>query len=588
MTPENAVHYRRNQRTWISVIGIVGILIAIILAGAFVTKHLYDQAMGVRADLVSAVAEVKEVQRAVLAADLEAASAASLRLSIRTETAVKRSSGRLWSAASALPFIGDDLVAVRQVAVTANKLAHDVVAPASAVSLDAFQPVEGRISLDAVAELSVLVDQVDEGINDALVSLGEISRGGLLEQVLAGVEQLDAALAEVQPTTGAMRSALSVLPDALGQQGPRDYLLMFQGISEARSLGGNAAIFIVLRAEAGSISIIDEIASQDFHNAPPKSVVDLNPQAEQIYGDKIGRYTADFTMVPDFPDAVRILSAWWQREDFTPYDAVMSFDPVALSYLLAATGPVQLPTGELLTADNAASLLLNEVYFDYSDPLEQNRFFAGAAGAVFDAVTSGRFKPIALVDAVTRSVEEARLLFWSEDPREMDLIAGSRMSGVLPADNGESTVLGAYVNDNTTSKKSYYLDMSILLCREGTSASSSVTLKSSVTEDQAAKFPYYITGGFFEAGDISTYLVLYGPVGATLSTVTFDGAPAQVLSSGEHLGRPAVKLEVFTRPQAEHTVVATFTGLSENAGPLEAWHTPMVREVPVAVSEGCK
>ncbi len=37
---------------------------------------------------------------------------------------------------------------------------------------------------------------------------------------------------------------------------------MFQGNSEARSLGGNAAIFIVLRPENGGLSIVDEIASQ--------------------------------------------------------------------------------------------------------------------------------------------------------------------------------------------------------------------------------------------------------------------------------------------------------------------------------------
>lgn len=586
--PEAQVPKRRKRRTWIWGVSILAVLVVALVLGGIAAKRLYDQAMGVRAELTSAIADVREVQRAVLSVDTDAAAAAATRLQTKTLAAVHGSSGRLWTLAAGVPFVGDDLAAVRQVAITTDNIARDVVAPVTELRLDAFRPVEGRISLEAISGLSTLIDRVDNGVTAAAASLKGIDRAGLIDQVADGVIQLEDALAEVQPMIGPVRDVLSVLPHGLGADGPRDYLLMFQGISEARSLGGNAAIFIVLRAENGGLSIVDEVASQDFRNATPNSIVDLDPQAEVIYGDKIGRYTADFTMVPDFPDAVRILNAWWQREGFTPYEAVMSFDPVALSYLLAATGPVALPTGDVLTAENAASLLLNEVYFKYSDPLEQNVFFAGAASAVFSTITSGNFSPIAFMNALTKAADESRLLYWSPDAHEMELIAGSRMAGVLPKDNVKSTVLGAYVNDNTTSKKSYYLDMSLDMCRSGTSVTNAVTLASSITADQAANFPLYMTGRYFEPGDISTFLVLYGPVGTTLTSVTLNGVPAPILSAGEHLGRPAVKVDVFTHLQETHTIVATFDGVAEDAGPLEAWHTPMVRDTRVAVSETCK
>lgn len=586
--PETSAPKRRKRRVWIWVVSILVVLIALVVAGGFAAKRLYDQAMVVRGDLTSSIAEVKEVQRAVLAGELEAAKAASDRLTAKTESAVHGTSGRMWSLASNFPFVGDDLSAVRQVAITTDNLAKDVVAPASAVSLDAFQPVDGRINIEAIIGLETLIDQIEAGVTDAVSSLQGINRDGLIDQVSAGVEQLDGELAKVQPMIKPVKDIVSVLPNALGAEGPRDYLLMFQGNSEARSLGGNAAIFIVLRAENGALTIIDEVASQDFRNVTKEPVTELNPEAEHIYGDKIGRYTADFTMVPDFPDAVRILNAWWEREGFTPYDAVMSFDPVALSYLLTATGPVQLPTGDALTSDNAAALLLNEVYFKYDDPLEQNVFFASAASEVFDAVTSGTFNPVAMMTALTRSADEARLLYWSEDAKEMELIAGSRMAGVLPTDNSEETVVGVYVNDNTTSKKSYYLDMNIGVCAAADSVTSTVSLKSNITPDQAKSFPYYITGGYFEPSDISTYLVLYGPVNSSLTAVTLDGKPAKILSSGQHLGRPAVKIEVFSRLQSDHTIVATFEGLDRSHGPLEVWHTPMVRATPVALSEPCE
>lgn len=576
----------RSFRFWIPV-GLLLLLLVLAVVGGFVGKRLYDQAMDVRGHLVNAVAEVKAVQSAITAGDLDSAAAASDRLTIQTEAAVVGSSGRLWSFASSTPFVGGNLTAVRQIALTTNQLASDVVAPASTISLAAFRPQDGRINLEAITDIATLIDQIETGIDDAVVSLEKINREGLVDQVTSGLDQLDGALAEVQPMIQPVRDIVEVLPNALGANGPRNYLLMFQGNSEARSLGGNAAIFIVLRAENGGLSIVDEIASQQFDNGPSTPVVGLDPEAVNIYGDKIGRYTADFTMVPDFPEAVRILNAWWQREGFTPFDAVLSFDPVALSYLLSATGPVQLPTGDILSADNAASLLLNEAYFRYSDPIEQNIFFGAAASGVFNAVTSGTFDPVKFVASLARAADEARLLYWSADEREAELIQGSRMQGALPSDNNDQTVLGVYVNDNTGSKMSYYLDLSVEACRTGDRVNAEATLASNITAEQAAGLPKYISGPYFTPGDISTYVVLYGPVGTSVTDVTVDGAPAHILASGSHLGRPAVKVEVSNSLVSSHTVSLGFEGLDAGAGAIGIWHTPMVRDTSIQIDDSC-
>lgn len=551
-------------------------------------KRLYDQAMGVRSQLEASMVEVKEVQRAVLAGDLAAAAAASDRLSAHSSAAVRGANGRIWSIAESLPSIGDDLVAVRLVAEVTDQLASDVVAPASAVSLDAFRPKDGGIDLVAVGGLAPLIDQVDTGIDEARAKLAPVNRGALIEQVATGINQLDDALAEIEPMISPVREIVSVLPNALGANGPRDYLLMFQGTSEARSLGGNAAVFMIMRAEAGRLSIVQEVNSQQFRNAPPKPVVELDPEAVAVYGDKIGRYTADFTMVPDYPTAVGILGAWWEREDFSNFDAVISVDPVALSYLLAATGPVQLPTGDTLTADNAAGLLLNEVYFRYTDPLAQNAFFAAAADSVFVALTSGAFQPAGLMSALTRAAGEGRLLYWSDDPNENALIDGSRMQGVMPTSNDDQSVLGVYANDNTGSKMSYYLNMNVEACRAETAVSGTVVLNSSVTAEEANRLPRYVAGPYFEPGDISTFLVLYGPVGTTPAEITIDGATANILSSSQHLGRPAVKVEVINHLADSHEVSFTFDGLSAEAGPLDVWHSPMARETAVTLTDSCK
>ncbi|GAA5147452.1 DUF4012 domain-containing protein [Microbacterium pseudoresistens] len=586
---------RRRLGLWISLGALLFVLIAIVAIGGWLASQIYGQADRVRAHLDAALSHVSEVQQGVMDGDFDSASVAAEQFAEETGSARAEAQGRLWSFAESLPVgLADDLVAVRLVAESADQLARDVVQPMSSVDLAALVPRGGAIDVGALAQLSGLLDQAEAGARTALESLDPINRENLIGPVSAGVTKLENALNSILPMLQPMRDVLEVLPEALGSPEPKNYLLMFQGTSEARSLGGNAAVFLVLHADNGVVSIVQRADSSDFSSrADP--IVPLNPESVAIYGDKIGRYTPDPTMVPDFTEATSIILGFWaDRFDMT-FDGVISIDPVALAYVLGATGPVQLPTGDTLSAANATSLLLNEVYFRYETNLEQNAFFAAAADAVYTAVTNGPANPVAFISAIARGADEGRILYRSNDERQTELIAGSRMSGVMPQNNSDSTVLGVYVNDNTGSKKSYYLDMAIeassTRCEaEPAEYSGAVTLSSSLSADIAGRLPPYIKGPYFAAEEISTYVVLYGPVGGALDEVLIDGAPAPVLSAGQHLGRPAVKVEVSHWLESSHTIAFRFHAAeaSSELGPLNVWHTPMSRATSVAITEpGC-
>lgn len=581
--PAHETRPRNRRRFWIW-LSVCVALIVLVVGVVFAAIQIFERAMNTRTHLEAAMGEVQGVQQSILAQDTAVAAEASARLSAETSAAVASTQGRLWSLAEHVPWIGANLAAVRQVAEVTDDLAADVVAPATKLDLSTLAPRDGRIDVAAISELSTVIDGVDDGVERASVTIDAIDTGALIDQVSAGVERLDGALTTLRETLSPASDILGILPSALGAEEPRDYLVMFQGNSEARSLGGNAAVFIVIHVDNGAISITEHVDSSDFPQPAAQPVVELDPEAVAIYGDKIGRYTPDFTMVPDFPAAAGILQGWWDRDVQTDVDAYISMDPVALSYLLAATGPVALPTGDTLTAENAVPLLLNEAYFRYEDPLMQNAFFGAAADAVFTALTSGTGSPVGLVTALERAASEGRLLYASDDPDEAALIGSSRMSGQMPRSDDDGPLLGVYVNDNTGSKKSFYLDMSIAACTGEAQTGATVTLASSLDETEAARLPYYITGPNFPAGDISTYLVLYGPVGSSFSSAEVDGVAVTPLAVGQHLGRPAVKVEVLNHYVSEHVVDVRFDGANaEGKGP-KVWHTPMTRETPVALS----
>jgi hypothetical protein len=164
---------------------------------------------------------------------------------------------------------------------------------------------------------------------------------------------------------------------------------------------------------------------------------------------------------------------------------------VALSYLLRATGPVTLPDGSALTASNAVDRLLSKVYLTQPDPDLQDLFFAGVARVIFRHAVDGSGDAEEMLEALTRAVEEGRLLVWSSRSEEQALLAETSLAGALPRESGPSPFVGVFLNDGTAAKMEYYLehrvDVSSIACDGGgrQRLELRVTLTSRAPEDAA-------------------------------------------------------------------------------------------------------
>ncbi|MBS1907892.1 MAG: DUF4012 domain-containing protein [Actinobacteria bacterium] len=587
----------RSARFWVP-IGILLLLIVLAVAGLLAAKQLYGHAMAAKGDLEKAIPLVDHVQTKMLAGDTAGAKATVAEISRLTASAEKETSGTLWKNSEWVPVAGPNLTAVRVVAGSINSLATNAISPLTALDLNALMPKNGAIDVKGLTALAGTIDTANTSVTRIRTSLDKLDRSALFPQVSDGVAKLDRAMAKIEPALTPIHNALTILPKALGADGPQHYLLIFQNNAESRGTGGNPAAIAMLTAEYGKISLIQQANSMDFNNGRPNPIIPLNPETQALYGTKIGRYVQDSTLSPDFSETAQIVRAWWAEAYGTPVDAVASIDPVALSYLLRAIGPVTMPApfGEVLTADNAVPLLLNEVYAKYPDPTVQDAFFATAAKTVFDALTSTHADPKSLLTALTQAANEGRLMYSPSDSAQAEMLAGTPVGGNLPTDNTKTTDLGVYVDDVTEGKLDYYMQMGIAAsstqCQTapGTAPTftSTVTMRNTLDPAAVADLPVYVAPGrFFPKGDVSTDMYLYGPVGSTLTGVTVDGQPV-ALSGLPHLGRTAVKINVLTHPGQTATVVASFSAPAGKYGPLEVRHTPMVKDTPVTLdAPGC-
>lgn len=573
--------------TW-TIVGVFVFCLAVMGVSAFVAKSAVDTLMSEAKALANDIDDSAKTQSHVD----EMVSAAS-----RAHWATAHP---IWRATEILPFVGDDLRAVRLLARTADSLVSDVAAPLLEFDLSSIGPTDGALNVDAVAELGKKIEEVAPAAQDAQIRLiaDGIDTENLLSPLQGPVTQVEDALNMAADVLRRLAILSPQLPDMLGADGPRNYLVMAQNTAEMRTLGGNPGSLLMLTVDNGRMEITQSASEQNLNSGRAEPVAPLNQWTEALYTDRVGRYIQDTTMTPDFAQTAYLARAFWSESLGDPGEAVLAIDPVVLSYMLKATGPVQLPTGETLSADTVVSEVLNKIYVRYpgtapTDRAAQDLFFAEAAGAVFGKLTSSSSGFAGLITQLVKGYDEGRILYASTNEIEAKAVVGTRFGGPLTVQsNDENTTLGVFVNDNTEGKLDYYTDMSVKatsnVCSVGDEDDKTFTVEATynynLKPEDVDSLPYYVsTARYFPKGQKSTNLVFYGPVGSTFVSAKIDGQDFVPQAGTNDLGRQAVLINFLSDPASTHTVEVTFSAPPRNYGPMDIRTTPMIKPVPTDV-----
>ncbi|WP_434970785.1 DUF4012 domain-containing protein [Microbacterium sp. bgisy207] len=573
--------HRRERTAGIVFASVLGVILILGVAGA--------AWIGIRGAL--AYGHIADAQRSAanLAGSLtDPAAAAEAVPGLAAETSAARAltSDPIWNAAERLPWIGPQLAATATVIAAVDDVAATALEPlaqaASGFSLDTLRPEGGAFDVAAIASLRDVATTASDSLSAASASVDAIDTTELLPVLAAPVDEVRGLLTEGRTAADALRRTTQLLPLALGADGPRTYLVMFQNNAEWRSLGGIVGAMAMIRTDAGRMDLVDQGSSSDFTRYTDP-VLPLSEEILGIFVDKPGVYIQNVTQIPDYTIDGPLAREMWLRETGVSVDGVLSLDPVSLSYLLEATGPITLPTGEQLTSENAVPLLLNEVYARYPDPREQDAFFAATAAVVFQTIADGAADPAALVDALVRSGTERRLFFWSANPDEQAMLDGTTLQGTLPVTDAATTQFGAYLNDGTGSKMDYYMQAAPTVgwCTSNTGeqlATLTVSLTSTAPPDAATSLAPYITGGGsfgVEPGVTRTVAYLYLPEGSELVSSTSSGVGSTPgFGQGSHDGRPVLVWESFLEPG--QTTSATIQVRTPMTDALQALVTPTI------------
>jgi len=227
---------------------------------------------------------------------------------------------------------------------------------------------DGAINMTMLEELPARVDASAEKLSLAQVELDSIQANTTFSQPLDDIR--DKALREMEPVqeaVGSLEGVAPVLPDALGANGVRRYLIALGNQAEMRASGGAPLTLVMVELDNGKISIPikGQTSTQLF---PP-----LNA-AVTWFGPALNTFfpgnprNAPFVVTNTHPNLLmsgQEMMGAWQGGNFPKVDGVVYLDLTAIAAVLTETGPIDSPTYGSVTGDQLGQILLVDAYADF-------------------------------------------------------------------------------------------------------------------------------------------------------------------------------------------------------------------------------
>ena len=586
---------RTPQRRWrwlVVLLVIVGVL-------GIVALWLVVRGQQAQDALTSARTGVTQIRDAIDQGDIKQARELLPVVQSDAARAASVTSDPVFAAASAIPVLGNTPSAVREVSRAADDLAANVlpnlVDAGAALTPESLRTSGKEINLAAFEEAAPLLDDSSAELSRISANVAAIDTAATPPPVADGVHALAEQIDTTLKTTESAAVGAALLPPMLGADGERRYFLAFQSNNEERGTGGFFGSYGLASADNGRVRVEklaprSELDAQVYKSMP----LDFGADYTALYGDDAATW-AGANLSPHYPYAAQLWLKMWKDRTGEELDGVVTTDPVTLSYLLTATGPVTLDDGREINADNVVDFTENEIYFLIPDDKERDEYQQEIASAALKALLSGQADPRALIEVLGRAAGERRLLVYSTDKDEEDVLATTAVGGVIPDD--DAPFAGMSLINGGGNKLDYYLsqsmDYQVVACAPDGSRETQIVVNFKNSAPNHG-LPLYVDGRSDRPlrpdgqpqhgnGDHLFYAQIYTTQGTALVGATRDGKSIEV-SQGQEQGHPVYRVPVELKAGKRTELVFQLSEPPATGTP-ETFLTPLVKPAEVTADD---
>jgi len=384
-----------------------------------------------------------------------------------------------WNIVAAVPWVGSPFKTGQQMTDVALSLTADVLQPSARVGV-VLSPDQvmtaGRVDVQLLRKEEPELSKISADASRLSAQATAISEPTYLSALRDARSQLQEQTHEIAAVLENTALAAQVAPAMMGADGPRTYFMGFQTNAEARGTGGLLGAYGVLRFDDGRGTVATLGVNDELRGA--YAPIDLGSEFATQYGFTNPTTDArNSNQSSHFPYAAQIWRSLWAQKSGMTVDGVIALDPVALSYILSAVGPVTVPSGEVVTKDNVVELTESTAYSRFpNDQRGRQKYLQEIANSVVKRMTGQIQSPRKLLDALGKAVSERRIAVWSSSPANQKLLEETPLAHQIPDDPAPYAEVN--INNLGGDKLDYYLKREIEYAADGCDGD---TRKSTVT-----------------------------------------------------------------------------------------------------------
>ena|GEM_PF-1267933 len=398
-------------------------------------------------------------------------------------------------------------------------------------------------------QLKLALDDFDA----ARTLLDAINPSDLDTSTRAQVAEGQAKIATLRDIISQVYDLASVLPDILGHNGARHYLILFQNNSELRPTGGFIGSYAILTFADGKFENLftdnvynpdGQIQVQGLCKLPPKPLQKLT----QCWGMR------DANWSPDFPTSAQQVMSLYETGSGNNVDGMIGITPEVVRDLLALTGPVYLPQwNEVVTADNVVSLIQYKVTVEFAADQDPKRFLIDLSQVVLDRVLHlNRADWTKAFDILKSNLAQKDIQLYMENPQAQLLLSRNSWSGEVQSSTADYLMVNT-ANLSATKASQFIVPRYRLITTIATDGT--ITDKLTIT--------YQHTGSWEWPSDhVINYQRIYIPKGSTLieaTTAEQTEGKLSITEVYEELGKTVLSDTIRIVPSSSLMLSYTYT-----------------------------
>jgi hypothetical protein len=484
-----------------------------------------------------------------------------------------------------LPWIGDDVEAVGSMTSAVGWAASGAASLADAALAagwegDAAVVVgpDGVVDLDAVAAAAPGLEGAAADFQQASREIGAIEVDSLVAPLRTAVTDAREVLDPQTRLVVSARDLSWLLPDMLGADGVRRYLLAFQNLSAPRGTGGYLGVVGVLEAVGGRVSLASLDPVGDVPVVPPVPVPDEIARRYGPFGVETTMWASNYS--PDVQASSKIAMDIWAAAGRPAVDGVVWADTVWMAAMVGASEPVTSAAWpEPITADNLVDILNRQV-FETTDTPATNEAQTRIGSDLWASVLANQADPQELATAMSTGTRSGHFAAFSTSPDTQAILA--RLGAAGRFELGD-TPLAVVWQDAAANRAGYFADLgvssSVTLAPDG-----AATVRTDVSmRNEAPDGPPSILLGGLEGGAAPGYwgvdVEVYLPTDAERPRVRVD-VPS-ITGFDEAFGHPVVDAFLYADSGGGATATISYDDPSAGVESDGAWtYATQIRPQP--------